>query len=728
MRRFLLAGLCLFLNCTGLLFAQNKTLGIGTSTPNPNAALHVESPTSNQGFIMPRLTTVQRNAMVSLLTIVDKGLMLYDTDLAAIFIWDGSAWKSSGQFTNDNPISNADGINVFTKGLGSAGRFTTDNTLSKMPTVWAQTNSDSALSAAIYGLNTGTGDVAGSFRINNAANKFSALYSETNGTGAAFFGSQIGLGRGGQFQITNATNSNAALRSYTSGTGNTGFFTIDNTANASAGIFSQTNGTGAAILGENTGTGSAGKFVVNNTNSPSPALWAETNSNQPLSAPIYGLNNGTGDVAASFRINNTANTFPALFAETNGTGRTATFRKTGTTGAQPAVFVESQGGHGIWTDHNGANGFAGIIQTINATNPNAALLTESIGTGPSVLALKSVDAVGGDALRAETNIGSGSAGSFAITNAANGYPVISSTTTGTGPAIRAENSGAANGFAATFDVTNPANQYPAIQVSSAGNGSGVRVMQPKGLGAGVDIFMQNTSSAASGIAVDQGGSGHGGSFIISNGLNSSVAVQAMTKGTGAALEASTSTGFTALMARHDGAMNANAALIEIANSVNNYPALQVNTAGTGFAVNARHTGTAGDAIYAEHAGAANGSAGNFRVSHAENSASALFAATNAPSGTAVGASNEANGLAFAIWGGGMKVSTHTLLADASITTRASAYLISGGLSYTVGFLMSEGEIVYFFNSTAGNVTVEKTSIPANSGKTFIFLGGALRAL
>ena len=76
MRKFLLAGLCLFVNCTSLLFAQNKTLGVGVATPNPNAALHVESPTGNQGFIMPRLTSSQREAMIPLLTAADKGLML----------------------------------------------------------------------------------------------------------------------------------------------------------------------------------------------------------------------------------------------------------------------------------------------------------------------------------------------------------------------------------------------------------------------------------------------------------------------------------------------------------------------------------------------------------------------------------------------------------------------------------------------------------------------------
>ena len=77
--------------------AQNKSLGVGTSTPNPNAALHVESPTGNQGAIMPRLSTAQRTAMGGILGVADAGLLLYDNDLKGLYIWDGVAWQSSAK-------------------------------------------------------------------------------------------------------------------------------------------------------------------------------------------------------------------------------------------------------------------------------------------------------------------------------------------------------------------------------------------------------------------------------------------------------------------------------------------------------------------------------------------------------------------------------------------------------------------------------------------------------
>ena len=586
MKKFvLLAGFFLFISCYGDLFAQNKTLGVGVVTPNPNAALHVESPTGNQGFIMPRLTTTQRLAMSSLLKDVDYGIMLYDTNLKTIFIWDGISWKSTAQvaggpkliypyvdtvkispgvnanllrliytgsavenvgvahfenlnpnsgfatifgrtnsatkgvadFVVNNPANNNDGISVSTNGLGTAGRFTTSNTLSRTPTLWVETNSDSTLSAAIYGLNTGKGDPAGVFRINNTLSNASALFAETNGGGPSVFGNQIGLGRAGQFQIGNASNTNAAVRSFTSGTGYAGFFTINNPANTSAGIFSTTNGSGAAVSGQNIGTG--------------------------------------------------------------------------------------------------------------------------------------------------------------------------------------------NGFGGLFNITQATNTFPAIQASSVGTGPGVRVFQDVGTGAGMDIFMRNISSTAPGFAVDQQGLGNGGNFNIINASSSGTSLFSSTTGTGSAAN------FT------------------INNTTSNAAGLSSTTNGSGSAIRATHTGTLGDVIYAERQGTGSGSAGNFRISNAGNTASAVFGVTNVAGGTAVGALNETNGVALAIFGGGIKVSTNTLVTGTSITTRAAAYLITGGGPYTFAFIVTEGEVFYIYNNIAvGTVDVAGAIIPANSGKTCIFLGGALRPL
>lgn len=514
MSRSVLAALCLFsIAGHGVLFGQNKTLGVGIATPNANAALHVESPTGNQGFIMPRLTTLQREAMSALLTASDKGLILYDTDANAIYIWDGIVWESSSQFTVNDPASTQEAISVLTMGSGVASKFTINNVSSLSHAVYGENNGDSTsaavhgnhtgngfgifgksagskfASAAVYGEHVGTGDAAGAFRISNSTNNNSALFGETNGGGSAIFGNQIGLGRAGQFQITNTLNAEAAIRAYTSGTGYSGFYTINNPQSTSAGIFSTTNGSGAAIF--------------------------------------------------------------------------------------------------------------------------------------------------------------------------------------------AQNAGAADGFAGLFNVTQTTNTYPAIQASTMGTGSGVRVMQDQGTGPGIDVFMHNVNSSAAGFSASQMGQG-------------------------------------------------SASIFEINNVNSRAPSVYAITNGSGYAIHAAHKGTAGDAIYAETT--STGSAGNFRITNPNNTASSVYAATNAAAGAAIGAANDANGLGLAVWSGGMKVSTNQLSTGTSITVRASAYLISGGGPYSFGFIMNEGEIFYFYNNTAADVVVDKLTIPANSGKTCIFLGAALRAL
>jgi hypothetical protein len=61
-------------------------VGIGTTTPAASAILDVQSTT--KGARLPNMTTVQKNAIASPAT----SLMVYDTDLARLSIYNGSAW------------------------------------------------------------------------------------------------------------------------------------------------------------------------------------------------------------------------------------------------------------------------------------------------------------------------------------------------------------------------------------------------------------------------------------------------------------------------------------------------------------------------------------------------------------------------------------------------------------------------------------------------------------
>lgn len=75
--------------------AQNS-MGVGTTTPNPNAVLDLVSPTSNQGLLVPRLTTAQRTdaAFTGNLTAADNGLMVFDSDEGQFYFWFSGSWQA----------------------------------------------------------------------------------------------------------------------------------------------------------------------------------------------------------------------------------------------------------------------------------------------------------------------------------------------------------------------------------------------------------------------------------------------------------------------------------------------------------------------------------------------------------------------------------------------------------------------------------------------------------
>ena len=80
--------------------AQN--VGIGTTTPNASAQLDVSS--TQRGFLPPRMTFAQRNAIAN----PAQGLMIYCTDCGTrgqAQIFDGTDWTDlTGAFARPNVI------------------------------------------------------------------------------------------------------------------------------------------------------------------------------------------------------------------------------------------------------------------------------------------------------------------------------------------------------------------------------------------------------------------------------------------------------------------------------------------------------------------------------------------------------------------------------------------------------------------------------------------------
>jgi len=79
---------------------------INTTTDIPSSKLTVESTT--QGFLPPRMTTAQRNAIASPAT----GLIVYDTDLLSEFQYNGTAWVTYQSQLNGTGFVKASGTTI----------------------------------------------------------------------------------------------------------------------------------------------------------------------------------------------------------------------------------------------------------------------------------------------------------------------------------------------------------------------------------------------------------------------------------------------------------------------------------------------------------------------------------------------------------------------------------------------------------------------------------------
>lgn len=74
-------------------FTQN--VGIGTSTPDPSALLHVNS--TSKGLLLPRLTNAQMNDIIT----PARGLMVFNLDEGKFYYYNGTIWTGLTD-SNDN--------------------------------------------------------------------------------------------------------------------------------------------------------------------------------------------------------------------------------------------------------------------------------------------------------------------------------------------------------------------------------------------------------------------------------------------------------------------------------------------------------------------------------------------------------------------------------------------------------------------------------------------------
>lgn len=78
------------------------SVGIGTDAPNTNASLTLED--TNKGLLLNRLTTALRTSLGSSLTAAENGMLVYDTEEKAVYVWDGTQWLSATTDTDDQTV------------------------------------------------------------------------------------------------------------------------------------------------------------------------------------------------------------------------------------------------------------------------------------------------------------------------------------------------------------------------------------------------------------------------------------------------------------------------------------------------------------------------------------------------------------------------------------------------------------------------------------------------
>lgn len=86
LKRTLVTRCFLFILFVSTTVNSQAQVGIGTSTPAASALLEVSS--TSKGFLPPRLTYPQRNAITAV-----EGLMIYNTESKRPNYYDGTGWK-----------------------------------------------------------------------------------------------------------------------------------------------------------------------------------------------------------------------------------------------------------------------------------------------------------------------------------------------------------------------------------------------------------------------------------------------------------------------------------------------------------------------------------------------------------------------------------------------------------------------------------------------------------
>ena len=391
----------LFFLATGIFVQAQVAINSDGTAPDNSAMLDVKS--TGSGFLPPRMTTVQRNAIASPAT----GLVVYDTDINSLFLQTGAAWVQLGTADTWGLYGNA-GTSPLTAYVGTSddndlifrrfnqragylGKTACSFGLNALPAGGENDNTAigaSALRSNTWGYeNTAVGFESlytNSFGIDNVSIGFGSLHSNNVGAYNTACGSMSLYNN--STGNDNSANGNLALRFNTTGD--------QNTATGSYALYRNTTG------GYNTAAGYR-SLSENTTGFQNTAFGLGS-----LRWNVIGYSNcavGYASLAANYSgIDNTAAGAAALFANYTGNFNTADGREAlrdNTSDFNTAVgyHASQTTGAGFRNTSLGANS---LVNNITGSYNTAV----GFNTGPNATNLDNTTCIGIDATATATDM------------------------------------------------------------------------------------------------------------------------------------------------------------------------------------------------------------------------------------------------------------------------------------------------------------------------------------
>ncbi len=332
-------------------------VGIGTATPDASAKLDIISTT--QGLLPPRMTTTQRDAIVSPAT----GLVIFNTTTNSLEYKSSSVWvmlTPTSMGTIGAPTTNGATITSGVLSLSPANATNGGILTSGTQTIGGPKTFNADIHTHGLTIGLGSGNIG-----TNTAIGTQSLNTNTSGAYNTALGSSA-------LQLNTLGNNNTASgyqTLYTNTTGN------NNTANGHNSLLANTGSFNTALGSSSLTNNTSG---INNTASGYQTLASNTTGDNNTATGFQSM--GTNGIGAS----NTANGYQSLALNTNGANNTAIGNQallSNTTGNNNTAIGNLALGTNTTGTNNTAIGYGADIASAALTNAtaigNAAIVSTS---------------------------------------------------------------------------------------------------------------------------------------------------------------------------------------------------------------------------------------------------------------------------------------------------------------------------------------------------------------